>query len=49
MLIFQTTQVLVKETSNLLVVNIYWMVAFKEHVFDASLFEETRNRGNSET
>ena len=26
----------------------YWMVAFKILVFDASLFEETPNRSNSE-
>ena len=35
------TQELVRETSNLLVVNMYWMAAFKIHVFGASLFEET--------
>ena len=48
MLIFQTTQELVRGTSNLLVANMYWMVAFKIHVFDASLFEETPNRSSSE-
>ena len=41
------TQELVRGTSNLLVANMYWMVAFKIHVFDASLFEETPNRSNS--
>ena len=46
--IFQTTQELVRRTSNLLVANIYRMVAFKIHVFHASLFEETPNRSNSE-
>ena len=39
---------LVEGTSNFLVANMYWMVAFKVHVFDVSLFEETRNRSNSE-
>ena len=48
MLIFQTTQELVRGTSNLLVANMYWIVAFKIHVFDPSLFEETPSRGNSE-
>ena len=45
---FQTTQELVGVTSNLLVVNIYWIVAFKIHVLDSSLFEETPNRSNYE-
>ena len=27
----------------------YWMVAFKIHVFNASLFEEMPNRSSSET
>ena len=40
------TQELLRETSNLLAANMYWMVAFK--IFDVSLFEETPNRGNSE-
>ena len=30
------------------VANMYWTVAFKIHVFDASLFEETPNRSSSE-
>ena len=38
--IFQTTQEIVIGTSNLLVDNMYWMVTFKIHVFNASLFEE---------
>ena len=42
------TQELVRGTSNRLVANRYWMVVFKIHVFDASLFEETPNRSNSE-
>ena len=42
------THKLVRGTSNLLVANMYWMVAFKIHVFDASLFEETPNRSNWE-
>ena len=42
------TQELVRGTSNLLVANMCWMVAFETHVFDASLFEETPNRSNSE-
>ena len=33
-------QELVKGTSHLLVANMYWMVAFKVHVFDASLFDK---------
>ena len=41
---FQTTQGLVRGASNLFVANMYWMVAFKIHVFDASLFEETPNK-----
>ena len=45
---FQMSQELVRRTSNLLVTNMYWMVAFKIYVFDASLFEETPNRSNSE-
>ena len=48
MWIFQMTQELVRGTSNLLGANIYWMVAFKIHVFDPSLFGETPSRGNSE-
>ena len=39
---------LVRGTSDLLVANMHWMVAFKIHVFDASLFEKTPNRSNSE-
>ena len=42
------TQELVRGTSNLLVAKMYWMVAFKIHVFHASLFKETPNRSNSE-
>ena len=42
------TQELVRGTSNLLVDNMHWMVALKIHVFDASLFEETPNRSNSD-
>ena len=38
----------VRKKSNLLVANVYWMVAFKRHVFDASLFEETPSKSNSE-
>ena len=38
------THKLVRGTSNLLVANMYWMVAFKIHVSDASLLEETPNR-----
>ena len=45
---FQTTQELVRGTSNLLLANDYWIVAFKIQVFDASLFEQTPNRSNSE-
>ena len=41
---FQTTQGLVRGASNLFVANMYSMVAFKIHVFDASLFEETPNK-----
>ena len=41
------TQEIVRGTSNLLVANMYCMVAFKMHVFDALLFEETPNRSNS--
>ena len=48
MRIFRTTQELVRGTSNLLVANMYWMVAFKIHVFDASLFQEMPNISNSE-
>ena len=33
--------------SNLFVANMDWMAAFKIHVFDVSLFEETPNRSNS--
>ena len=46
MWIFQMTQEIVRGTSNLLVANSYCMVAFKMHVFDALLFEETPNRSN---
>ena len=42
------TQEYVRATSNLLVANMYWVVAFNIHVFDASLFEETPNRISSE-
>ena len=45
---FQTTQELVRGRSNLLVANEYWIVAFKIQVFDASLFDQTPNRSNSE-
>ena len=38
--IFQTIQELLRDMPNLLVANMYWMVAFKIQVFDASLFEE---------
>ena len=34
--------------SNVFVDNMYWMLPFKIHVFDALLFEDTPNRGNSE-
>ena len=44
----QTTEELVRGASNLLVANIYWVLAFKIHVFDNSLFEEMTNRSNSE-
>ena len=46
MRIFQTIQVLVRRTSNLLVANMYWMVACKFNVFDA-LFEKKPSRRNS--
>ena len=36
MWVFQMTQELVRGTSNLLVAKMYWMIAFKIHVFDAS-------------
>ena len=42
------TQELVRGTSNLLVANMYWMIAFKIHVFGASFFEEMLKRSNSE-
>ena len=48
MWIFQMTEELVRGTSNLLVTLINWMLAFKIHVFDASLFEETPNKSNFE-
>ena len=48
MWIFQMTEELVGGTSNLLVTLMYWMLAFKIHVFDASLFEETPNKSNFE-
>ena len=38
---------LVRRMSNLFVANMDWMAAFKIHVFDVSLFEETPNRSNS--
>ena len=38
---------LVRGALNLLVANMYWMVAFKTHVFDVSLFVETPIRSNS--
>ena len=41
------TEELVRGTSNLLVANMYWMIAFKMHAFNASLIEETLNRSNS--
>ena len=44
---FQTTQELVRGPSNLLVDNTYWMVAFKIHVSDTLLSEETPNKSNS--
>ena len=44
---FKATQELVRAISNLLVGNMYWLVAFKILVFDGSLFEETSNRSNS--
>ena len=37
---FKTPQELVRGSSNRLGANMYWMVAFKVLVFDASLFEE---------
>ena len=48
MWIFQTTHEIVRGLQNLLVTNTYCMVAFKIHVSDASLLEETPNRSNSE-
>ena len=39
----QMIQELVRGTSNLIVANIYWLAAFKIHVFEASLFQETPN------
>ena len=42
------TQELVRRTSNLLVANMYWMIAFKIHIFETSSFEEVPNRDNSE-
>ena len=42
------TQELVRGTSNLLIANMYSMVTFKIHVFEASLFEKIPNRSNSE-
>ena len=42
------TEELAGVTSNLLVTNRYWMVAFKIHVFDASLFEQAPNRDKCE-
>ena len=44
MLMFQTTQGLASGASNLLVANMYQMVALKIHVFDAYVFEETPNK-----
>ena len=37
---FKTTLELVRGMSCFLVANMYWMIAFKIHVFDARLFEE---------
>ena len=37
-----------KSFSSQHVLNMYWIVAFKIHVFDVSLFEETPNRSSSE-
>ena len=39
---------LVRGTSNLSVAKMYWMVTFKIHILDASLFEERPNRRKSE-
>ena len=41
------TQELVRRTSNLLVANMHWMVAFKIQVFD-TLFEKMPNRSYAE-
>ena len=41
------TQKLVREDSHLLLASMYWMVAFKIHVLDVSLFEGTPYRSNS--
>ena len=41
MLIFQNDTSVSEGTSNVLVANMYWRIAFKIFVFDASLFEET--------
>ena len=41
------TQELIRRTSNLLVANMHWMVAFKIQVFDA-LFEKMPNRSYAE-
>ena len=41
------TQELVRGKLNLLLANMYWMEAFKMHVFDASLLKEAPNRSNS--
>ena len=42
------TQGLVRGTPNLLVANMYWMVAFKILVSDALVFDETPNRSSLE-
>ena len=39
----EATQQLVRGTSNM-----YWMVAFKIHLFETLLLEESPNRSNSE-
>ena len=37
----KTTLELLRGMSSFLVANMYWMIAFKVHVFDAPLYEET--------
>ena len=44
MWIIQTLREYVRGTSNLLVANMYWMLAFQIYVFAALLSEETPNR-----